>query len=398
MWPSESRWWLLAICLMAIGCSSDEDATAVDDSTSTRTVLAYIAAENSLSAAAVADVNEMLAAASTALHKGDRLIVYIDNTLLPRIYEINSRTTATSASALTPVKAFDEELDSGSASTLAGIINWTINNYAADSYGLILWSHATGWLPSNEATAPRRTFAVDNNLNTTANTGTEMNIDSLALAVNDYHWQFILFDACFMQSMEVADYLNEATDFLIASPAEIPFDGAPYTDILADLFAEDFDATPVVEHYIDAYATQGGCLLSAIDCSRFEDFANATAELINAHADELLAADLSGALNYFDYDSYYYKLAIPDCYDLQGLLMQVATDGELADWQTLLAETVIQGYSPSWYSSYPATYLSVDEEQYSGISLFVPLDKYTQRHAEFITAYHQTPWAKRLTW
>ena len=401
MWRSDSRWWLLALCLTAGACSSDDDDFATtDEDAPCRTVLAYIAAENSLSSAAVADVGEMLAAAPTALSSGDRLIVFLDNVLLPRIYEINCQTTGTALSALSPVLEFEEELDSSSPQTLADIILWTINNYPADSYGLILWSHASGWLPTSSATAsaPRRTFAIDNGLNTTSNTGTEMTIDSLALAVTPYQWEFILFDACFMQSMEVASWLYTCTDFLIASPAEIPYDGAPYTDILADLFARDFDPQPVVEHYVEAYATKGGCLLSAIDCSRFEDFATATAQLVNAHADELCSADLSGVLNYFDYDSYASKLAIPDCYDLKGLLLQVASSEEMAEWTEAQEQTMESGYSATWYSAYPATYLPVDEEQYSGLTMFVPLEKYTQRHAEFITAYQQTPWASLLTW
>lgn len=397
MWPSDCRWVLLTVlCAGLLSCSDDE----TDDELSlpTRTVLAYVAAENSLNSAAVSDVNEMLAAAAS-LNDGDHLIVYVDNTTLPRIYEITAATTATSMSALTAVQTYDEDLNSASADVLLDIIDWTVAHYPADEYGLILWSHGTGWLPSGSTTsssARRKTFGVDNGSNTTSNSGSAMDISDMADALaQGPHWLFILFDACFMQSMEIGYELQDYTDWLIASPAEIPFNGAPYTTVVPALFATDFNPQTVVDNYLAAYS---GCLLSAVDCSQLSSLATHTADLLLAYKDDILAADLSGVLNYFDYDAYYSRLAIPDCYDPQGVLLQVASEDEMADWKAVLAETVYAPYMSSWYSAYPARYLSVDEEQYSGLSLFIPLDKYDTRHPEFATAYRQTLWGQFVGW
>lgn len=399
MWPSKTCLLLALVCLL-VACSDDDDSEQVsnDASATTRTILAYIAAENSLSSAAVSDVNEMLAAASN-LSAGDHLIVYIDNIQLPRIYNITYTTQASSLSALTPVVSYDEELDSADPDVLADIICWTINNYPADSYGLILWSHASGWLPASSASSsPRRTFAIDNSSNTTSNTGSEIELSDLATVLAPYQWEFILFDACFMQSMEVACELEGCTHYLIASPAEIPENGAPYTTLLPLLFTDTFDAEAVVDAYVADYADSYGCLLSAIDCTYFEDFSTITEQLLETHAEELLAADLDGVLNYFDYDRYASRLAIPDAYDLKGVLLLATEEDEQTAWQQLLDQALYTVYSPTWYSAYPAKTLSVDEEQYSGISLFLPLEKYQSKHPEFLTAYAQTTWGKRMTW
>lgn len=385
---------LLFFCvLMPVSCSDDSDEEVAEEETvPTRTVLVYIAAENSLNSAATSDVNEMLAAAAT-LGEGDRLIVYIDNTSYPRIYEITAGETATTMSALTPVMTYDEELNSASADVLQDIIAWTISRYPADSYGLILWSHATGWLPKASV---RRSYGIDNGSNTTSNSGSAMSITDLAAALEQGpHWLFIMFDACLMQSLEVDYELQAYADLLIASPAEIPYEGAPYTTLVPTLFATDFDAEAVVDAYLAAYS---GCLLSAVDCSRLGDLGEATARLLLAYKDDILASDQSGVLNYFDYDSYGSRLTIPDCYDPRGVLAGVASDEEMTQWETVLNQVVYAPYKSSWYSAYPARYLSVDEEQYSGLSIFLPLDKYDDAHPEFATAYRQTLWGQYMGW
>lgn len=389
---------VLFCALLMFSCSDDGEESVLEEvAAPRRTVLAYIAAENSLSSAATSDINEMLAAATT-LGDEDHLIVYIDNTSLPRIYDITAGETATAMSALTPVKTYDEELNSASADVLQEVIAWTVTNYPADSYGLILWSHGTGWLPdgTSSTAAIRRSYGVDNGNNTTSNSGSTMSITDLAAALAEGpHWLFVLSDACFMQSFEIAYELQDYADWLIASPAEIPYNGAPYTSVVPTLFATDFDAADVVDAYLAAYT---GCLLSAIDCSRLNTLASTTASLLLAYEEEILSADLNSVLNYFDYDAYSSMLAIPDCYDPRGVLRLTASDEELTAWQTVLEQVVYAPYMSSWYSAYPARYLSVDEEQYSGLALFLPLEKYNSQHPAFATAYRQTLWGQYIGW
>ena len=401
MWRFDvRRCWPAVLCVALVACSDDEE-TSEQDVQRTRTVIAYIAAENSLSAAAVSDVNEMLESAG-AIPQGDHLVVYVDNTLLPRIYHINASTKQTTMSALTPVEEYTDELDSATPDVMQEIIDWAVSNYPADEYGLILWSHGTGWLPQSSSTAStrRKTFGVDNGSNTTSDTGTQMNISDMAgVLAQEPHFLFVLFDACFMQAMEVAYELYSYADYIIASPAEIPYNGAPYDLILPDLFAEAFDAGDVVDNYVAAYtyAGQYACALSALDCAAFPQCSELAANLLSAYADDILAADYSGVLNYFDYDTYNTRLAIPDCYDLQGVLRQTLPTAEYTAWQAQLDACVYTLYSPTWYSEYGG-YHTIDADQYGGISLFIPLEKYNTRHPEFLSAYEQTAWGQCVAW
>ena len=51
------------------------------------------------------------------------------------------------------------------------------------------------------------------------------------------HFDFILFDACFMQAVEVAYELRDYTDYCIGSPTEIPGPGASYDAVVPAMFS-----------------------------------------------------------------------------------------------------------------------------------------------------------------
>jgi len=71
------------------------------------------------------------------------------------------------------------------------VLNDIIQMYPAQEYGLILWSHGTSWLPAGSSL---RSFGEDS--------GEQMNIPDLAENL-PIKFDFILFDACLMVSVEV---------------------------------------------------------------------------------------------------------------------------------------------------------------------------------------------------
>ena len=91
------------------------------------------------------------------------------------------------------------EINSASAARMQEVLMDIIELYPARSYGLILWSHGTSWLPSNTSL---RSFGKDH--------GSEMDIPDLSISLPVY-FDFILFDACLMGSVEVAYELKDNT-------------------------------------------------------------------------------------------------------------------------------------------------------------------------------------------
>lgn len=395
----------------------NEEEHPVDKSVA-RTVLVYMIAENTLSDYATYngyDIDEMLSA-SSSLSDNDRLVIYLDNVLNPRIYIITNKNKATTFADLEPAYSYKEDLNSASAETLDEVLSYTIKHCPADEYGIVFWSHATGWIPyyggaGNKINAPRRTFGVDNGLNISipgSNVGSEMNIDDMASVLEKYpEMEFILFDACLMQCVEVAYELRHCTKYLIGSPAEIPATGAPYDKVIPKMFTDELNVCDIAQAYFYAYSNGSfyGSLLSVIDCHKLDSFANITQSIVQAHKQELLEADYSGVQNYFKWEFNYNEVLLPDFYDMKGVIQNIIPDYESNDeykhWQEALDSTVVmQLHTNSWYSVFPVTssygtIYSLDEKQYSGVTMFVPLNKYNKT-STLCHDHLNTEWGKKI--
>lgn len=94
--------------------------------------------------------------------------------------------------------------NSGSPETFSRFLNYMIETAPAKRYGLILFSHATGWLPQGALENPTleekplsRTVFDDN--------GEQMTLAELADALPaDIRFDYVVFENCFMGGAEVA--------------------------------------------------------------------------------------------------------------------------------------------------------------------------------------------------
>ena len=68
-----------------------------------------------------------------------------------------------------------------------------------------------------------------------------MDISELAAAIDGsgVRFDYLLFDACFMSSVEALYDLRRAADYIVASPCEVMAHGFPYDTVIPSLFADD---------------------------------------------------------------------------------------------------------------------------------------------------------------
>ena len=363
-----------------------------------RTVLVYIAAENSLSSFYRDDINEMLEAAGD-IPTNSRLIIYLDDTQTPRLISIEK--SSEGAATKNILHQYDKEQDSGDTETLHKAMDWVIKNYPAHSYGLILWSHGDAWVP---AQAPmQRSICIDNNQNSSySDRGSKMNITDVADVLSTFpRMEFILFDACFMQSVEVAYELRHVTKSIIASPAEIPGPGAPYHRIVKPMFETPCNASHIAEEYFNAYNDADresllqdyGVLLSVVNCELLENLAALTAEMIIKYASKDIELSMEDIQRYCPRPSD----SRPDYYDINSYMLHLITDkADHIRWKNLLDQTVpYAAATPWWYSIYSYQGREfVDLNTYSGISCYVPQSKSSHLNKQF----HTTSWYTAAGW
>lgn len=394
---------IVATCSFSACSQSGEDDTYNPIYSSSRTVMVYVVAENSLGSQNMpSDIKEMIAGMKNkGLHANDRLVVYVDDNSLPRIYVMDRNVDAAVLGDLQPVYTYDEDGNSSSPEQLAQFVQYVKQHYPADSYGLVMWSHASGWLPSSyagdypKASAKHRSFGLDNGKNSYSSTlnGHQMEIADMARVLTEQGGvDFILFDACFMQSVEVAYELRHATKYIISSPAEIPGPGADYSTMVDAMFRQEGYPEQMLTAYYNRYSSVNnsyGIVVSVVKTSALEHFAAYMASVFAEKKDAFLTADYGNVQNYFHYGEW--GTAYPDFYDMQGVMRQVLNEAEYAAWKEEVEQVVSCMHHNYWYTAFGMGKFNVDDEQCCGMSLFMPLSKYSNL---FRASYYSSEWGK----
>ncbi|MFA6820521.1 MAG: clostripain-related cysteine peptidase [Bacteroidaceae bacterium] len=427
---------LILICSISLTACKDDnkgDNPNPNEPKYRRTILIYIAARNSLGAygASKADSSEIAYGIQYMQSTKDNVVLFLEDAKKPRLYRFYKSTNGKSYYEL--LKSYDDSVSSTNPTTLLDVLTVIKTKCPSKSYGLVLWSHGTCWLPnitsfySNNTTSKSfrstEAFGVDtgengdmaNDRTATGQIGPQMEIDDLANAIiqSGVHPDFIFFDACTMQSIEVAYALRHATDYIVASPATTSGYGCVYQDQIRKGFfaypASDDSISKMVDtYYYDVmdnpetknYYTNQGCIFSVIKTSELEDLAAATSKIITKAISNKNSVDLTGFNGYIDFETTGY----PNFYDMSSVMNKILPEADYMSWKTILDKCVIyKKASDSFYYAEKGSRIilsQVDQNTYCGVSMFVPQSKYTQAPAflNFNEAFKQTQWYAAAGW
>ena len=401
---------VITVTTVLVACNHNDEPDPVQEE-DLRTVLVYIAADNTLTSFAADDIAEMVSGFAAVDADKNNLLVYVDTqSEKPFLYQI----TKNSKGAVVKKVLYEyEEQNSVYPTVMAEVYNRAFSAFPAKSYGLVLWSHGDGWLPSpsniSASKASTRWFGQD---------GTSyMDISSLNTALNSApHFDFILFDACFMQSVEVAYELKDRADYFIGAPNEIPGPGAYYTELVPAMFSQVNDLAATVAHgYYDYYAGKYtgqlgsnenwtmGVTVSVLKSSEVQALAAATAAILPKYITNGSAINVSSIYSYDPRSTYYY-------YDLKGLVQSLTSSDD---------QTLFSAWSDAFELAVPLhlttdkTYSALKDYNIggmvsmlgsSGLSSYVPrsgtysYDRYLYSYASLNTFYHSYAWYSAAGW
>lgn len=267
----------------------------------------------------------------------------------------------------------------------------------SDSYGLILGSHASGWMKGNSVQS--KAFGDDDGYN--------IDIPDLAGVLKNSFSEkldFVLFDACMMGTAEVGYELRETTSYCIASVMETPVYGFPYDQILHYLYSENVDYSAVCHEFIsfnkikDAWGT-----CAVMDCSQMENLASAVKAKLSEWEDALSSVSMQNVQQYGVGTFQYFSYDVLDFFrELGGKSGVAETDlnEAITSIQTVLDEVVIaKECIPN--PSYPNTIFSVDETRFCGIGMYIPGEcnlyvanntAWNDYYEQSISWYHAAGW------
>lgn len=374
-------WGILGI-LVSMSCG---DSVKTDI---TRTVLVYMAADNNLNDNGHRNIQLMLKGMKDV---AGRLVIYLDPANdVPRLMVIDGSATP----KLDTLVTYPEE-NSASPEVLRRTIIEMKNLYPSDSYGLILWSHGMGWLPHGNdlnhsyavrcmkyTNLPTKWFGQDTHPGT-GNKESVMEADELFAGVSG-HFNFIMFDACFMGSVEVLYGLRNQADYFIVSPAEIIADGFPYDKIAPWLWGDERDLKRVCVEYFDYYNTYpdpnkdgwNSATVALVKASELQHLAELTAEIAGVYGEVISPEVWRYPLS---------KSSLPKVfYDLGDYINNYGNDTQRSVYREQLEKTVVfKAATPTFFGQ------QIPFDRFSGLSVYIPQLYRTEINKE----YYRLEWA-----
>lgn len=361
---------LSVLCLsFLLSCNKNEEKTLPQ-----RTVLIYMAGDNSLSSFVEYNMKMIEEGCKNADLENGNIIAYIDERgATPGLYRFRKDKNGIVSRNL--IKEYEEE-NSASPENLRSVITTVKEQFPSESMGIVLWSHGTAWLPSN-LDSYLRSFGQDGN--------NYMELDDLSYVLNDFHFDFILFDACYMASVEVVYALRNYTDYIIGSATEILADGFPYNEITPMLL--NADVTGIADSFYNHYDQMSGVSRSAsvsvVKTSELDNLADACRNILSRQTEEsLYNIDLYQvqALEYLTWNNH--KL-----YDMEDYLSQIASNEEYTNLKTAMDKAII--YKACTPENYFAQCGSIAIDKFSGLSIYA----YQKNYPKLNDWYDQLEWA-----
>ncbi len=246
-----------------------------------------------------------------------------------------------------------------------------------DRYGLIFGSHASAWTNSIYT----RSFGLDGQ-----QTGNTILLPYMVEAIRStgVHFDYILFDACYMGTIEVCYDFKDVADYLIASVMEVPAYGFPYgTELMPALF-EGIETSykkicqEYIDYYIDVYSQKHSAwgTVVLIDNKQVNSLVSSLKNEITTHKDKLADYKVSTLQDYG-------KSSAPDiAYDLRQFVKEL-NDGNIpTDFDEKLNKAVL--YKGCLTEARPSNY-AVDAENYCGLGIYIPVSSRTDWNDYFKT-------------
>ena len=353
-----------------------------------RTLLVYIAADNNLSNTANPNIYSM----SSCIHdvNNANLLVFVDRQkVAPCLLQLKS------SNKTDTIKVY-EELNSADANTLSAVIEYVQENYKTKSYGLLLWGHGMGWLPTSQLHfvapnlryAPARStknYAMEN-LRDQTPAYTCMEIDDLVKAIPDGLFDFIAFDACYMANVEVAYSLRNKADYFISTCSEVVSNGYPYHIVTKDLLEGNLEKT--CQEYYNFYNEMSGWKrmadISLVKTEGLDSLARIFKKIIAEHGNDLSDMDVSNVQCFDRFSNHVF-------YDLEDFVTKLATSTEsLNEFRQQLEKCV--EFKKSTPYMFPGEMDEFKIDKYSGLSIYIPLRQYEESGLN--QEYRKTEWFK----
>ncbi len=378
---------LFAMALLCILPSCGEDEPKQSDTK--RTLLIYAVASNNLANDLVSDKSEMIKAAPdvTGLGSDVRVLLYsVDSQTATEATLAELKKDAAGTWHFQELKTYGRDTFSTDPDRMLEVFGDLREKAPAEKYGLILWSHGTGWIPNfSDHQLPQcmqKSYGMDKYQGVTD----YCDLDQLASAIPDRMFDYIWFDLCYMMGVEVVYQLRDKCDYIAGYPTEDWQYGMNYDTTLPMLAAVNPDLAGAGKAFFDYYNDQKMAVtVTVMKTSGLERLAQAASDIYSYGTRPVSPY---GLMNYSRLSTALYDLGqftkkYLNSSDSEAKILAAAFDDAIAD-MTLFAGCSTKNFN--------GTQGAFDPAQYSGLSCYFP-----ETAAANVDAYYSTlDWPNRV--
>lgn len=356
---------IIALCAMLASCNSSAESVC------NHVLFVYMGGDNDLSGETYQKIAALKQGFSgSTAHK---LVIYQDPAnATPSLIELVKENGKIVEKLII---SYPEE-NSADPDVFAAINSDVKRLYPASSYGLLVFSHASGWLPTGTLTTPR-TIIIDGK--------SEMSIVDFARAIPANMYHYIVLEACFTAGIEVAYELKDKTNYILGSSAEIVSPG--FTSIYSNPAAVNFllqgnivDFMQMAYSHIDGLSGWSrSATFSVIVTSELD----ALAGFIAQHADRSKEVDVSKVQHFDRYSDY--RLF----FDFEDYYARLIDESQLPVLSRLVANCVKDKAATE---SFMVGYNGFSIHHHAGLTTYIP-----QARFPFLNeAYLKLAWGQRV--
>lgn len=378
--PAIYRRLLFSVPLLALlaGCKGDEPDPDPVPAEATQSLLVYAVASNNLYPNFKADTTEMTTAARHIdIDRFPIMLYCVTPDGEPELKRMVK--SADGSCRFVTVRSYDRGMFSTDPRRMKAVIGDMKEAAPAARYGLVCWSHATGWSPNfsdHQVPGMNKSFGQDKY----GGTSDYLDLDELAEAIPDRMFEYIWFDCCYMGAVEVAYQLRDKCRYLIAYPTEIMNAGNCYNNTLQYIMRDTPDYVEAARTLFKSYDDFSVPVsVGVFDLSGIEALADAARAIYASGS----ASEASGLQNYGRRPNGPY-------YDFGQYTFSYTADEELKSRfsAALDAMTLYKALSSKDFNGFP-----FDTSIYSGLSCHY-LDPEVMSPAE--DYYRTLDWYKRV--
>lgn len=411
---------IIVLGLMAMACEPKPYVPKPPKGTANHTVIMYLAGNNNLESYLEDNIKDVISSVDASTPSDDgRIVIYFrprissGEPMLLQVYYDKKLATV----QCDTVRTYPATMSSSDAATLSKVVADAKVVAPAKEYSMIFGSHATGWFtkecmlrgslsrplsigfesPNNGSFWKQygdeitRTFGMDGKIEFEGSKIDDpgLNITEMATALSGTKFRTLIFDACFMASVEAIYDLRNVSDYVIASSAEIMGRGMPYDMVLKYLFATGGTegnlmkyCSEYMRYYKELASGRKSGTISLIDCSKVEAVATAAAKIEQGGLNDVNSAavqsfELLGENQFFDLE-HFYDLAAKD-------------RSAYAALQNALNDCVVyKGNTPTVFSAFG--YGEFEVKRSCGLTMNIPSTSY----ALFRSEWFKTAWTRRI--